>query len=347
MTDLGGVASYRVPSYRKQLDIWTATNAVAQARSVRIGNFVRWVPVWRNGLTGTIPLLRYRADGVLAGTVTENGTPIPYAVVAVYYRPTMQLITAVRCDASGTFSVPRLDPADTQAYFVVAFDPDGGTLYNALIYDRLTPVGTTIDTRTVSAVGSESFVSGNHTMIPYYGWNPADKHANVILSDSNFTAVNNTSTAAGVRGLTYKTSGKWYVEFLNSGYGGGGFGIGVSRATASLSTYLGADSNGWGCGHSGLCYTSGALVGGLSLGPSLNVRMGMAIDLDNGKLWYHTGGTWTGNPAGGSGSSFSGITGSIFLGMNCSSSRSGTIYTDPTLHTYSAPAGFTAGWPSA
>lgn len=170
MTDLGGVASYRVPSYRKQLDIWAATNAVAQARSVRIGNFVRWVPVWRNGLTGTIPLLRYRADGVLAGTVTENGTPIPYAVVAVYYRPTMQLITTARCDGSGAFSVPRLDPADTHAYFIVAFDPDGGTLYNALVYDRLTPVGDSASlVRTIAASGFDAAAYGTYIDgDPYY-----------------------------------------------------------------------------------------------------------------------------------------------------------------------------------
>lgn len=347
MTDLGGVASYRVPSYRKQLDIWTATNAVAQARSVRIGNFVRWVPVWRNGLTGTIPLLRYRADGVLAGTVTENGTPIPYALVAVYYRPTMQLITAARCDASGNFSVPRLDPADTQAYFVVAFDPDGGTLYNALIYDRVTPVGAVaIPARTITAAGHDSFQSGSHNMIPYYGWNPADKTSGIILYNGNFTA-NHDAGQGGVRSLNYKSAGKWYVEFLNSGYGGGGFMIGVARSAANLSGFIGSDSNGWGCDHGGGCYTGNVRVATISPGPSLNVRLGMAIDLDAGKLWYSNGGVWNGNPAGGTGPQFSGITGNIFLALTCSYYRSGTIYTDPTLQAYSAPAGFTAGWPSA
>lgn len=208
MADLGSIASYRVPSYRKQLDIWTATNAVAQARSVRIGNYVRWVPVWRSGLTGTIPLVRYRADGSFSGTVTENGTPIPYAVVAVYYRPTMQLITTARCNASGAFSVPRLDPADSQAYFIVAFDPDGGVLYNALIYDRLTPVGDgSVTASTISPSGflDDAFGTANLARLadeiladsPSALWILKEASGTTVV-DSSGNAVNGTYVAGNV-----------------------------------------------------------------------------------------------------------------------------------------------------
>lgn len=333
-------------------------------------NSLRSLDLWQNQYAAALPISRLRRpflrkqamplllgdlftsfkrpnNGVISGIVTEDGDPVPHCLVRLYDRATGLLMESTFSDGLGLFSFTGYDQTIPNAFFAVAFDPAGGVNYNALIFDRITPIGNVAGlARTVSAVGSESFVSGNHTMIPYYGWNPADKTSGIILSNSNFTA-GHAAGQGGVRSLNYKSAGKWYVEFLNSGYGGGGFVIGVARSAANLSNFIGSDSNGWGCDHSGNCYTSGARVGSLSSGPSLNVRMGMAIDLDNGKLWYHTGGTWTGNPAGGSGSVFSGITGNIFLALTCSYYRPGTIYTDPTLQAYSAPAGFTAGWPSA
>lgn len=346
MADLGAIGKSRGrPNSLRSLDLWQNQYAAALPISRLRRPFLRKqaMPLLLGDLFTSF---KRPNNGVISGIVTEDGDPVPHCLVRLYDRATGLLMESTFSDGLGLFSFTGYDQTIPNAFFAVAFDPAGGVNYNALIYDRLTPVGTTIDTRTVSAVGSESFVSGNHTMIPYYGWNPADKTSGITLSDGNFTA-NHGPGDGGVRSLNYKSAGKWYVEFLNSGYGGGGFMIGVARSAAPLSSFIGSDSNGWGCGHDGGCYTGNVRVATISPGPSLNVRLGMAIDLDAGKLWYSNGGVWNGNPAGGTGPQFSGITGNIFLALTCSYYRSGTIYTDPTLQAYSAPAGFTAGWPSA
>jgi hypothetical protein len=78
--------------------------------------------------------------GALTGVVEESGTPIARAMVRVYHRPSGALIRSVLTESDGSFSLPGLDPTDTQNYFAIAFDPTGGTQYNALIFDRLTAV---------------------------------------------------------------------------------------------------------------------------------------------------------------------------------------------------------------
>jgi hypothetical protein len=79
-------------------------------------------------------------SGTLSGVVSDNGTPVSHALVRCYYRPGGQLIASTWTASDGSFSFPGLDATDTTAFFVIAFDPDGGTQYNAIIFDRLTPV---------------------------------------------------------------------------------------------------------------------------------------------------------------------------------------------------------------
>lgn len=80
------------------------------------------------------------AAGRLSGHVYDGGVVVPYALVRAYYRPTGVLLGALRADAAGYFSFAGLDPSDAEKFYVVAFDPEGGTQYNALVLDRLTPV---------------------------------------------------------------------------------------------------------------------------------------------------------------------------------------------------------------
>jgi hypothetical protein len=77
-------------------------------------------------------------NGTISGTVSEVGTPIPNCVVCIYYRPNGLLIARTKADAAGNFTFTGLDPTLVAGqYFVVALDPDGGVLYNALIFDRI------------------------------------------------------------------------------------------------------------------------------------------------------------------------------------------------------------------
>lgn len=83
-------------------------------------------------------------SGTITGTVSEGGIPVPFAMVHCYYRKSGERIAGARCDVDGNFTISNLDPTtpadpDDGKYFVVALDPSGGTLYNALIYDRVVP----------------------------------------------------------------------------------------------------------------------------------------------------------------------------------------------------------------
>lgn len=87
--------------------------------------------------------------GKIAGTVREGATPVAACTVRLYDRSTGALISSQTTGTYGEFLFASLDETQTENFFVVALDPAGGTQYNAMIYDRLTPV--TDLSRSVSA----------------------------------------------------------------------------------------------------------------------------------------------------------------------------------------------------
>jgi len=78
--------------------------------------------------------------GTISGGVTEMGVPLLRCTVRLYFRPTGAFIKSTLTDASGAYSFPGLDPAEVGNFCAVVFDPAGGASYNALIFDKLTPV---------------------------------------------------------------------------------------------------------------------------------------------------------------------------------------------------------------
>jgi hypothetical protein len=78
--------------------------------------------------------------GSISGTVMESGTPVPNAKVMAFDRNSGLCIAIVRSNTSGAFTMPSLFDTTDASYFVVALDPDGGVIYNALIYDRIQAV---------------------------------------------------------------------------------------------------------------------------------------------------------------------------------------------------------------
>lgn len=97
---------------------------------------------------GTVPLLSSARNsrrrgvslaGSLSGSVLESGTPVPNCVVRCYERTSGLLAAEVKTDANGLFSIPGMQRLSDD-YYVIALDPDGGAVYNALIFDRVVPV---------------------------------------------------------------------------------------------------------------------------------------------------------------------------------------------------------------
>lgn len=77
--------------------------------------------------------------GSFSGSVQEAGVPVPNCVVRCYERKSGLLIREVRTNAAGMFSIPNVQRGSSDHY-VIALDPDGGAVYNALIFDRVSPV---------------------------------------------------------------------------------------------------------------------------------------------------------------------------------------------------------------
>lgn len=106
----------------------------AIARTNRLSEF-RVFPLYRvASIFDAMPDL----SGTLVGSITESGTPIPNAVVHLYFRTSGVLIGRTFSAADGSYSFSGLDPTTSQ-YYVVALDPAGGTQYNDQIKSLLTP----------------------------------------------------------------------------------------------------------------------------------------------------------------------------------------------------------------
>lgn len=97
-------------------------------------------------------------NGKIAGVVLEGITPQVGSTVRLYDRATGALLNSQTTNQWGAFLFDTLDETLSVGYFVVAFDPDGGTQYNALVYDRLTAV--TSLTRPVTSNGFEGSLFG-------------------------------------------------------------------------------------------------------------------------------------------------------------------------------------------
>jgi hypothetical protein len=147
-------------------------------------------------------------------------------------------------------------------------------------------------------------------------------------------------SGASVRGTTGKSSGKWYWECIPV-VDGGDHMVGVGNTSASLDSYVGSDTNGWGNYGNGTTYYNGSSTGSFPTYGQGDIVM-VALDMDNGKVWWGVNGTWSGDPAAGTGERYSGLSGTIYpmssLYTNADEQR---ILANDTEMNYSPPNGFT------
>lgn len=171
-------------------------------------------------------------------------------------------------------------------------------------------------------------------------WNPSDKNASITLSNSNRTGSWSSGGAYAVRGVTSKSSGKWYFEVTHTSSGGDAW-IGVATSAQSLSAYPDGSSTAL-----AMYIEFGDVVGAATASYSAvtdGTAVMIALDSDNNKVWFGSGGTWfaSGNPATNSG----GLTrpsGSLFIFGGGNGNETITIAATPT---HSIPSGFTLWGP--
>ena len=140
------------------------------------------------------------------------------------------------------------------------------------------------------------------------------------------------------------TSGKWYCEIFMTSAGSAAL-IGIVNENATTASYPGGNANGYGYYVDGNKYTNGA---GSAYGSSYtnNDIIGIALDLNTGRVWFSKNGTWqaSGDPAAGTNAAFTGIslTNTWFFACGNSGVTTQNINFGQRPFSYTPPTGFLA-----
>lgn len=227
-----------------------------------------------------------------------------------------------------------------------------------LLASEFTLIGTTISLTTginaadvcIVRYASEIPITVASDFTSAVTWNPLDKSPKVTLSGGNLTYTHSGTSGndASCRANVGKSSGKWYWECLlvDKGIGSSAACAAIATPSATLLDYIGSDAYGWSyLDVNGWIYHGG--VGGnwgaspYTTGDVVNI----ALDMDNGKVWFGKNGVWqgAGDPVAGTGPAFSSITGTVYPA--CGSYDNGAQITArfaPASWGYPPPSGFTA-----
>lgn len=181
----------------------------------------------------------------------------------------------------------------------------------------------------------------------YATWNPSDKHANIVLSNGDLTAAPSGSTGwMSVKGTIGVSSGKWYWEFTFAGSPGNHL-HGVAVSGTALNILLSSDANSYVYRFDyGYKYCAGGTwvsIGTATVGDVI----GVALDMDNGKIWFAKNGTWlgSGDPANGTNPACSGLSDTFYAVWNThyGSGATATANFGASSFSHTVPSGFTSG----
>ena len=181
--------------------------------------------------------------------------------------------------------------------------------------------------------------------VTYAAWNPNDAGAGATFADNNRTAT--TAQNQGIRSTGSKSSGKWYVEFTMGADITGSTGpvLGVASSSVNIATAHHAQAaTGWAYIGDGRKMNNGSLANYGTSYTNGDVVM-MALDMDNGKIWFGKNGTWqaSGDPVAGTNAAYTGLSGSLMCAWSSASgSRTTTGNWGASAFVYTAPTGFSA-----
>jgi hypothetical protein len=149
--------------------------------------------------------------------------------------------------------------------------------------------------------------------------NAVSEFNNSTFSEGNLKYTGASASVHPAIGTIGITSGKWYFEAIRlSGASAYPF-VGVYKVdgTAGMGGYLGDTIDGW-CmlldGTDNGEWRNDTTLSGTSAGTFVNGDIAnIAIDMDNGKIWFGRNGTWanSGNPSAGTGEQYSNLSGTI------------------------------------
>jgi len=181
-----------------------------------------------------------------------------------------------------------------------------------------------------------------------YTWNPADKAAEIILSNGDLTATHDGSGGSYDYRVVRATDplpsgGKHYWEVIMDAPGRWA-GCGLMQGSSSLTTYIGDTSGDYGADTSGYLYPGGQNLSSFSAGD----RFCWAVDVDAGKLWVRRNNdpwAWqngNGDPASGTHPYWTGAMAGLYPGFYAPNGEQGTAAFSADSFAYPVPSGFSA-----
>jgi hypothetical protein len=273
---------------------------------------------------------------VLNGTVTTNLPATTDNTVG-----TLVTLTTTGLTSITTLRFEAYQPGAWGAN-LFAIEVDGNRLtYAPDQVDSLVDVPTN-GAQTDTGVGGE--VRGNYcTLNPVVG---GANSTQITFANGNLEAT--WSTAAGYAvalGTIGVSSGKWYWETT---YASGASALfGVATASSSLTNYIGSEASSYGYySLNGNVYNNNT-ASAYGSAYAINDVIGIALDLDNGKIYFSKNGTWqnSGSPTGGTGAAYSSLTGTFFpayADANTSAASSYVANFGQRPFAYTAPSGYKA-----
>lgn len=178
--------------------------------------------------------------------------------------------------------------------------------------------------------------------------NSADKSASVTLTNGDLTAEVLPNSWHSVRSTVSQYSGKWYWEVtVDFPAVRTDIMIGIGNSSAPLTNYPGADVDGYSYySWNGQKYNSSTVsYGDQFLAGDI---IGVALDLDSGKIWWSKNGTWqgSGDPSAGTGEAYNGVVGIIYamIGIHGNTNPKVTVNFGASAFSYTVPTGFNPGF---
>jgi hypothetical protein len=194
----------------------------------------------------------------------------------------------------------------------------------------------------------------------YATFNPLITASGASYINGNLTAnLTNGSNQVSGSSTIFVNSGKWYAEFILSNNTGSYPEVGIisaAQASSSAGNYLGATSQSYSYYAGGGIQTNGGVTTTTGYATYDNGHViGVALDMDNGNVWWSKNGTWQGasspDPATGTSPAYSGLTANGYMGFgvggpnfttwNANFGQRPFAYTPPTgfkaLNTYNLP----------
>lgn len=186
----------------------------------------------------------------------------------------------------------------------------------------------------------------------YATFDPANKHTEITLSAGDLLATKSSGGALrSVRSTLGVSTGKHYFEIKSVVGATSPFMLfGVGTTGVDLTSFVGNNASGFGYyEETGQKYTNNTPAAFGAAWAADNDVIGIALDMDAGKVWFSKNGVWqgSGDPAAGTNPAFSGLTGTLYayasLYRGVAPQHQALANFGASAFAHTVPSGFRAG----